>query len=146
VAVALLPDVVTLVRAYLAGCTDVTAIVGERIATSSPKDNTKPWLRLSRIGGPASSTAPMRLDKPIVQVDSFAPATGTGNQVFGDAGAMLLARTARACLLVAAGFADSEGLIAYVLETQGPTNQPDTSRTPPTPRVHFTVTITTRPA
>lgn len=142
--VAVLPDVVKLVRECLLADTATAAIVGTRISTTSPKSTTSPWIRLTRIGGPRSAEAPMRLDKPLVQVDSFAPASG--GAVFGDYGAMKLARTAGAALLGAAGFADGDGIICYVLETIGPTNQPDTSRTPPTPRVHTTFEIVTRPA
>ena len=137
--VTLMPDVIVLLRKCLLASSDVTAIVSQRVATVSPQDTSTPWIRLTRIGGPTSQSAPMRFDKPLVQVDCF------GAKGAGDEGAMVLARTARACLLSAAGYADTEVIIAYVLETLGPMNQPDTSRTPPTPRVHFTLAITTHP-
>ncbi len=138
--IALLPDVVTLVRNYLLQCVDITAIVDQRIATSSPADTSSPWVRLTRIGGPISKTAPQWIDYPNVQIDCFAPPDG------GDLAAMTLARTVRACMFAAANYSDGEGVIAYVTEPLGPRSQPDTSRTPPTPRVHMTLAITTRPA
>jgi Protein of unknown function (DUF3168) len=142
-ALALLPDVVVLLRKLLLDTPEVTAIVKQRVGTASPQDTSTPWIRLSRIGGPLSSSAPMRLERALIQVDCFAPATG--GRTHGDLGAMTLARTVRACLQSGAGYADDYGLIAHVEEPLGPTNQPDTSRTPPTPRVHFTVAVTTRP-
>jgi hypothetical protein len=138
---ALLPDVVSLVRSCLLESTDVTDLVGQRVATSSPADTSEPWIRLQRIGGPISKTAPQRIDYPNVQIDCFAPPEPSG-----ELAAMTLARTVRACMFAAAGYTDGEGIIAYVTEPLGPKSQPDTSRTPPTPRVHFTLAITTRPA
>lgn len=137
---ALLPDAVSLLRSCLLDCTDVTDIVDQRISVQSPADVSSPWVRITRVGGPRSKTAPMRIDVPNVQFDCFAPPDA------GDVGAMTLARTVSACLFSAANYSDGEGVIAYVTELLGPKSQPDTSRTPPTPRVHFTLAITTRPA
>lgn len=140
---ALLPSAVNLVRSCLLECTEVTDLVGQRVATSSPADVSSPWIRITRIGGPVSKTAPQRIDYPSIQVDCFAPPEGANG---GDLGADTLARTARACLLNAANYTDGEGVMGRITEPLGPKSQPDTSRTPPTPRVHFTLSITTRPA
>lgn len=136
---ALLPDVISLVRSCLLACTDVTDIVGQRVSVASPQDTGTPWVRITRVGGPISRTAPQRLDNPSVQFDCFAP---PGE---GDIEAMTLARTVRACMFNAANYTDGEGVIAYVTEPLGPRSQPDTSRTPPTPRVHLTLSIITHP-
>lgn len=142
--VAVMPDVIKLVRSYLMSLTAVTNLVGERIATRAPQDTSSPWVKIERVGGPRSLSAPMRLETARVQVSSYAPATAdTG--LSGDEGAMTLARTVQAALIDAAGWSDDEGVIAYVSEPLGPQNLPDTSRTPPTPRVVFTHAFLIRP-
>lgn len=136
----LLPDAVLLAINCLLACSDVTDIVDQRVSVESPADTSSPWIRVTRIGGPISPTAPQRIDYPNLQIDCFAPPDA------GELGAMTLARTARACLFNAANFTDGQGVIGLVKEPLGPKQQPDTSRTPPTPRVHFTLSLTTRPA
>lgn len=137
---ALLPDAVALAINCLLACDDVTDIVGDRVSTQSPSDVSSPWVRVTRVGGAISPTAPQRIDYPNIQIDCFAPPDD------GDLGAMTLARTVRACFFNAANFSDGQGVIGRVKEPLGPKSQPDTSRTPPTPRVHLTLAITTRPA
>jgi hypothetical protein len=144
-ALTVMPDQVQLAIAALNDCSEVAALVGNRIASSSPKDTTKPWLRVSPVGGARSLSAPMRLARRNIQVDGFAPATPSTQPLSGDVGAMKLARVAEAALFAAAGFANEDGVITKVEQTLGPASQPDTSRTPPTPRVHFTLAITVRP-
>lgn len=144
--VAVMPDAVEMAVTFLNGRTDVTTVVGNRIASSSPKDTSKPWVRINRIGGPRSPSAPMRLARADLQVDAFAPPAPSTQTYKGDVGAMQLALLVEAHLLDAAGFATDDGVIAYVLQTQGSRSQPDTSRTPPTPRAFFVVSLTVRPA
>lgn len=146
----LMPDAVLLALGVLAADEDVVEIIGDakRIVTVSPADTSTPWIRLHRIGGVRSVSAPMRLAVANVQVDCFAPPLPPlpPYPLFsGDPGAMALALVAEAALFASAGFANAAGIIAYVSEFQGPQSVPDTSRTPPTPRVLLTLALTVRP-
>lgn len=141
-----MPDAVILARGVLLASTALTTVVGERVVTSSPPDVSTPWVRLHQIGGARSASAPMHLATRSLQVDAFVPPTAPNSGLYsGDSGAMALALLAEAALFDAAGYSTSVGTIAYVTETQGPFSLPDTSRTPPTPRVLFTLAITLRP-
>ena len=142
-----MPDVVILAAAVLLADEAVSEIVGTRIASMSPQDVSTPWIRLHRVGGPRSATAPMRLVTATLQVDAFAPASTPANTdlISGDPGAMHLALLAEAALFAAQGFSNNAGVICHVSETQGPQSLPDTSRTPPTPRALFVLALTLRP-
>ena len=143
--VIVMPDVVEMAVAFLNGRTDITNAVGNRISSSSPKDTSKPWIRINRVGGTRSLSAPVRLARADLQVDAFAPPAPSTQTFNGDVGAMQLALLVEAHLFDAIGFATDDGAVAYVTEATGPRSQPDTSRTPPTPRAVFVVAVTVRP-
>jgi hypothetical protein len=145
----LMPDAVLLARGILVADEAVNDAVGTRISTVSPGDTTSAWIRLHQIGGPLSESVPQRLATRNIQVDCFAPATdpSNANLISGDAGAMALALMAESalCDISARGFASNVGVVVRIVEMQGPQSLPDTSRTPPTPRVLFTIAITVHP-
>jgi hypothetical protein len=146
VSVVVMPDAVLLARGVLVADEAVSEAISERVVTVSPEDATTAWIRLHALGGARSLSAPLRLADRMIQVDCFAPATVPSGPLFqGDAGAMALALLAEAALFGSVGFSNSVGIIAYVREVQGPQSLPDTSRTPPTPRVLFTVSILVHP-
>lgn len=144
-----MPDVILLALSVLNADENVQDALGDlsgRVGTYSPEDASTAWIRLHRIGGVRSLTAPMRLVDATIQVDCFAPASvPNGPLIQGDPGAAALALYAEAALFASAGYSNAAGVIAYVRETQGIQSLPDTSRTPPTPRCLFTVAITARP-
>jgi hypothetical protein len=141
-----MPDAVLLARAVLVADEAVGEAVGDRVVTMSPQDTTTAWIRLHALGGPRSISAPQRLADRSIQVDCFAPASAPSGPLYsGDSGAMALALLAEAALFASAGFSNPAGIIVYVREIQGLQSLPDTSRTPPTPRVLFTVSLTVHP-
>lgn len=135
------PDAVQLLSEFLRDCEGVVDIVGDKIGTRTPdtvsEDSGSQWIRLSRIGG--TQTVPSWLDRALIQVDCFS--------FQGDFFAMTLARIARAYIKdKSAGWTSAEGIITGADEEPGGLqNLPDTSRTPPTPRVTFTVGLSVRP-
>jgi hypothetical protein len=136
-----LPDTERLLCHYLANVPELVKLVDpERIGTRSPRDTSRPWLRVTRIGGAATHW--MRLDRGHIQIDSFVPPRGPDG---GDYRAMQLARVARAALFAAPNWSDGSALICAVEEI-GFFSDPDLTRTPPTPRVIWDGYVSVRPA
>ena len=131
-------DPVSIVRAVLAA-SPVLADVADRIMLVSPRDVSRPWVRLSPIGG-ASSPA-LVVDLATLDVAAFVPAeTPDGSRLAHD-----LARRCIGVLRAALGAGDdATGWITRVEIVTGPSFEPDDSRTPPTPRFVFTAYVHTR--
>jgi len=133
----LLPDTERLVRAYLVQVAELTALVGTNISTEQPGNLASAWITFTRLGGPALASLPEAMDIARFQFDAWATDKATANSI---------ARTLRAALRSSTN---------YTLATVGTLGgcsivtdlawQPDTSRTPPTPRYVLTVDIYARP-
>lgn len=132
-----LPDTERLVRSYLAQVTDITALVGTNISTEQPGTPPAAWITFTRLGGPALAQLPEAMDIARFQFDAWASDKATASTI---------ARTLRAALRASTN---------YILPTVGTLGgcsiitdiawQPDTSRTPPTPRYVLTVDVYARP-
>lgn len=121
-----LPDAPKLAREWLLTQTDLTSLVGTRISTRSPATTIYPYLTLQRIGG--VPVVAERLDVARIQVDCWAETEGTASRV---------ARVARAALHRMEGYTNAEAACTAVEDDLGLSWQPDTTRTPPTPRFLF---------
>lgn len=131
----ILPDVVALVGNLFREHPLITDFSNVKIGTRSPDEEVEYWIRISRIGG--EPIVIQRLDRAFIQVDCFS--------LIGDPEAMDLARAAHAVLFAALGYSDTDGIITAVEPMQGLQSLPDTSKTPPTPRVTFTSIVSARP-
>lgn len=138
VAELVMPDPLTLVRAYLITVADVTALVSNRI-TDRTGDTlpTRPFVRMDLVGGrPAND---IRLDRSRIQVHVFGahetePAT------------LAAAQTVRAALVAARGWVHTDGVITGVSIEVGPSVFPDTTHTPHLVDATFVASVFTRPA
>lgn len=77
------PNTEAILVRYLRGVPAVVARVGAdetRIGTRHPTDRTKPWLRLTRIGGTPSSSRPLYLDRPLIQLEAYGGAAEATSQ------------------------------------------------------------------
>lgn len=133
-----LPDAERIARQWLAGHALMSALVDGRVSTDSPANPTYPYLTVARIGGiPAVR---FRLDTARVQVAGWGANRSSASRV---------ARTARSVLHelegeVVAYAEDGEAVravVTAVTDDLGLGWQPDTIRTPPTPRFIFGVAI-----
>lgn len=129
-------DALVVVRAALRA-SPVLADVASRVVLTSPRDTTAPWLRLTRIGGAEADPMVPGFEAAFLDLAAFVPAT-TQN---ASAAAHDLLRRALGALRAALGFETEGGFITRVETTSGPAWEPDTSRTPPTPRFVSTVAV-----
>lgn len=127
-----LPDVPKLARAYLLTLTDITSLVGTRVATRTK--GVFPELVLQRIGGVPSVR--QRLDSARIQVDCYGNTEGEASR---------LARVARQALFLMPGYVSDLAVCTGVDDDLGLAWLPDTSRTPETARFIFGVVIHARP-
>lgn len=126
------PDATLVTRAWLLTQSDLAALVGTRIWTKSPKTPVFPYLTLQRIGG--VPPVPARIDGVHLQVAAW----GAESE---DEAASLVARTARAALHRMRNYRHATAVVTGVADTLGLSWQPDTVRTPPTPRFIFGVVV-----
>ena len=135
-------DALVVVREALRA-SPVLADVASRVVLTSPKDVSTPWLRVTRIGGADADPMVPGFEAAFFDLAAFAPPlTQNASAVAHD-----LLRRALGALRAALGYEAQGGCITRVETSSGPAWEPDTSRTPPTPRFVSTVTVyvATRP-
>lgn len=125
-----LPDAPELAITWLRTQADLTALVAQRISTRSGSSITYPYLTLQRIGG--IPVVRQRLDVARIQVSAWAGDEDMASRV---------ARTARAALHRMEGYTTADAVCTAVEDDLGLAWQPDTSRTPPTARWIFGVSL-----
>ena len=129
-----LPDAVLVTRAYLLTVSELTALVGTRIATRSHSTPAYPYVRLQRIGGTAAVRN--RLDAARLQAEAYGA---------DEASASTTARTLLAALLAMEGYTTASVTVTGVEEELGPQWLPDDVRTPATPRFVLGVSVYLHP-
>jgi hypothetical protein len=133
----LLPDTERLVRSYLVQVSELTTLVGTNISTEQPGNVASAWITFARFGGPALGSLPEAMDVARFQFDAWATDKATANTI---------ARTLRAALRASTNYRlATVGTLGGCSIVTDLAWQPDTSRTPPTPRYVLTVDVYARP-
>lgn len=138
VVIPLLPDVESVVCAYLRSSARVAAVVDpNRVYTAFPaRAGGAPLVLVQRVGGTPPLSIPLVVDDALVQLDAYG---GTKRQ------AELIAATCRAELSAMAGTVQPDGVVAGV-SFGAYRYLPDETFRPSRPRYVLDVTITTRAA
>lgn len=126
-------DVEELTSAYLAGVTEISALVETRVVTAMPNRAVFPLLRLTLIGG--APAWPLYLDRPVVQFDAYGGPKKLARTLMDRTCAALEAMTGSHPQGVVSGVTFHERL--YL---------PDAGYDPAQPRYTFSASIFTHPA
>lgn len=137
----LLVNAETLVREILISSDDLASLIDDRVCTAipaykgPPEDDPRfPLIRVTRVAGAPASSWPLRIDRPMVQLDSYAGPKAT---------ALTVLETARQVLAGARGTWDA-GVVSRV--RFGPLSwQPEPDFQPAPSRYRCDVTLTTHP-
>jgi hypothetical protein len=134
-ALIVLPSAVLVCRDWLLSVDEVTNLVDTRVSTHSPKAVTYPYVLLQRIGGMPIEAR--WFDSARIQVGCWGE-----TEVVADE----LARTTFAALIAMRDYRHETAEVADVVSVLGIAWNPDTTRTPPTPRFTFDVSVLLHPA
>lgn len=145
-ALRLLPDVEALTIAYLRGQTAITTLVGTRVYTRLPKTPIWPLITVAIVAG--TERIADHLDEVVIQIDAWGFIdTDPGVPANTDHAiqAHLVARTARAVLLLAPLVAHSRGVVSHVRTIRPAQPLPDTTYSPARPRYSLDMAVTVHP-
>jgi hypothetical protein len=135
----LLPDALHLVYAFLAGRSELTALVGDRIYTVMPGERRYPLLWISQVGSNPITVRPWWGERTDVQLAAYGTTDRTARTVCD---------TARSLCVTQLVGDHAEGVVSWV-DTLNLTAQPDDALVASTgralPRWVTTVTVTCHP-
>lgn len=131
----LMPNVESMLTAYLQSQADIVALIGERSYTELPHNVVFPAIRVTQYNDLKVTVRPLWVVTAYVQLDAFG---GTKNQ------AWTLASTAQSAIAAMEGLVLPGGVVSAA-NVGGMSDQPDTDYEPAKPRFRVDFSITVHP-